>query len=391
MLRKPFVITCILCTFPSHTQAESSIELAYEDQITHVKTADGNLHLKPEIRIQSRFSTPFETNPTSVAELESADVNNFEINRARLKVGGHAIAPWFKIKFEYDLKNSTLLDARLTLAKYETVQFRFGRMKAHYSSERVTSSKDMTMVERSMVNNYFTLDRQQGISVLGRLNKEGLFDSNYWIDIFNGTGRTGGNDTSNVMIVGRYQWNFLGEKLGSAMSDLAIRQKPAANIAIAGSKNTSRYSGFNSDGGTQLPGFIDYDRDDQYEISQWLIEGKYHYDGFSLQGEYHQKEVLDTVMNKSTLMQGWYVQSGLFIHELLPAAPKQLELTARYAHVDTDTVNSGNILSEILFGLNWYIFGHRNKVTADIGSYDIAEPEMSDNELRFRLQYDLSF
>ena len=169
------------------------------------------------------------------------------------------------------------------LARFEEIQLRIGRMKAHYSSERVTSSKDMTMVERSIVNDYFTLDRQQGVSILGHLDKGGTFDSQYWIDIFQGTGRTGGADKSDLMIVGRYQWNVLGEALGLAMSDLARRPRPAAFVAVAASRNTSRYSGFSSDGGIQLPGFEDYGLDDQYEIEQWMLDCKYHHQGFSLQ------------------------------------------------------------------------------------------------------------
>ena len=135
-------------------EEQSAVDFYYKDQISHIKTSDGNLYLKPELRIQTRFSTPFETNPDSVMDLEGESTSSFEINRARFKVGGHAVKPWLKIKFEYDLKNSTLLDARITLAQYEAMQFRFGRMKAHYSPERVTSSKDMTMTERSMVNDY---------------------------------------------------------------------------------------------------------------------------------------------------------------------------------------------------------------------------------------------
>lgn len=375
---------------PLYAHANPSVDFYYQDQISHIKTSDGNLYLKPELRVQSRFSTPFETNPDSIAELEDGTESSFEINRSRFKVGGHAVKPWFKIKFEYDLRNSTLLDARFTLAKYEALQFRFGRMKAHYSPERVTSSKDMTMAERSMVNDYFTLDRQQGISILGRLNKGGLFDSDYWVDIFNGTGRTDGNENSNVMLVGRYQWNVLGEQLDSAMSDLLIREKPAANIGIAASQNTSRYSGFSSDGGIQLPSFIDYGLDDQYEIEQWMLDGKYHFKGLSLQGEYHQKDVLDTVVKNTTRMRGWFIQSGYLVKNWLPPDLGQLELTARYATVETDT-NNGNDLSEVTLGMNWYFFGHRNKITADIGQYEVDEPLNSGDDLRFRLQYDLSF
>jgi len=75
----------------------------------------------------------------------------------------------------------------------------------------------------------------------------------------------------------------------------------------------------------------------------------------------------------------------------LPSAPKQLELTARYATVNTDVGKDATRLSEILLGMNWYFFGHRNKIVADIGNYRAKDALSSEADWRFRLQFDLSF
>ncbi|WP_394176715.1 porin [Thalassotalea litorea] len=396
------IALCIFSSVPFSLFATESadLDIVYEDQITHISSEDGNFYLKPELRFQFRYSTPFEMNPVSVEELLTSDNSAFEINRARLKAEGHVGRPWFEVKFEYDLKNSRLLDARITLAKYEWLQFRFGRMKAHYNPERVASSKDLTLVDRTMVNDYFTADRQQGITLMGRLDKQGFFDSNYWFDISMGEGRdtvndvgegADGSNNNKFMWIAHYQWNFLGEKLGSAMSDLAIRQKPAANIGVAALKNTSRYSGFDSNTGTQLPGFEDYFDNEQYTIEQWMLHGKFHFNGLSLQGEYHQKDVIDNIVSHTTSMRGYYLQAGLILAGWWDTIPPEFEITGRFSDLTPDTANSSYGQSEWLLGMNWYFFGHRNKVTTDFGQFSIDERDRSYDDTRFRVQYDLSF
>ncbi|NRB42406.1 MAG: porin, partial [Pseudomonadales bacterium] len=58
-----------------------------------------------------------------------------------------------------------------------------------------------------------------------------------------------------------------------------------------------------------------------------------------------------------------------------------------------DTSISGNNEREYLIGANWFFNGHRNKLTTDIGRYEIDDEltGMTTSENRIRLQYDVSF
>ncbi|WP_440875171.1 porin [Thalassotalea sp. PLHSN55] len=391
----------------SAISAEKSDVDVYYDGLTNIVTADGNTHLKVEMRVQTRVSSPFDNNPSSISGLTGADATNFEVNRSRIKAGGHVLKPWVKLKFEYDTEASRLLDFRLTLKHSDELQFRFGRMKAHYSLERVASSKDQMMVDRSMVNDYFTVDRQQGVSLLGRVGKKQWYDFNYWLDVFNGTGREGGNENSDLMIGGRYQWNIFGESLKSAMGDLSYREKPAAHLAYAFSTNTSRYTKFSSSGGGSLQNFDLHQQDDGFKISQWLLEGRYQYKGMSVDVEYHQKTITDQYNTLSDYyqnytggdkveMRGAMAQVGVHPHAWLQGVAKNLQLTARYAQVDPDTNIDHNQLNEITLGANWYFSGHRNKITFDIGRYEVQETDVfgvtnAADDTRVRLQHDISF
>ena len=379
----------------SDPASDNEVDIYYDD-LTNIVTKDGNTHLKVEMRLQSRFNTPFESNPKSIEELQADAVSSFGLNRARFKVGGHIYQPWIKLKYEYDLNGSQTLDARITLEHSEALNFRFGRMKAHYSPERVTSSKDQQFVDRSMVNDYFTLDRQQGVSLLGRFNKGTALDFDYSFDIFNGTGREGDNESDNFMYVARLQSNFLGEKVSSAMGDLKISDKPISHIAIAASTNESRYTRFSTNNPAQVNDLPEHNEADGYRLEQWMVDAAFRYQGFSFQTEYHSKDITDQYNENFTgtmNMTGYYAQAGFFPHKLIENIPEQLELAVRYSTVDPDTAIDGNDQREFLVAANWFFNGHRNKLTADIGRYEIDNEDtgMTNSENRIRVQYDLSF
>ena len=62
------------------------------------------------------------------------------INRARLKINGHAYQPWLKFQIEHDFVNSTLLTYAIKLEKYDWLKFKTGQWKFEYSRERSISS-----------------------------------------------------------------------------------------------------------------------------------------------------------------------------------------------------------------------------------------------------------
>ncbi len=66
--------------------------------------------------------------------------------------------------------------------------------------------------------------------VFGRLANGSAADSRYFLGAFSGNGARAGNDDTNLMWMGRYQWNFLGRDLEYAMSDLDFRDKPAHSL-----------------------------------------------------------------------------------------------------------------------------------------------------------------
>ena len=86
------------------------------------------------------------------------------------------------------------------------------------------------------------------------------------------------------------------------------------------------------------------------------------------------------------------MQAGYFFHHLVPWIPKQLETAGRYAFVDYNTALPDDLLDEWMFVVNWFFWGHANKLSFDVswlGLDRAVEADLSDT--RYRVQWDISF
>ena len=91
------------------------------------------------------------------------------------------------------------------IEKWEWLSFKVGQWKVEYSRERRISSGEQQMVDRSIINRPFTVDRQQGVEVYGRLKGKGVADFNYWAAALTGTGRGNvNNDDNHLMYFGDF-------------------------------------------------------------------------------------------------------------------------------------------------------------------------------------------
>jgi phosphate-selective porin len=355
-------------------------------------TPDNRFLLQIQSRLQFRFSTPEDQDPVTFDDFTDSKTSQLKINRARLKVGGHAYQPWIKYYFEYELAQSNLLNFTIKIEKWEWLRFQVGQWKVEYSRERLISSGEQQMVDRSVINRPFTLDRQQGVGAYGHLNGNGAADFSYWTAVLTGTGRgSTTNDDNHLMYFGRVQWNFLGDVLEFEGGDLEIHEKPSALVAISGATNRSPYTRFSQAGGGSLEGYEDGEPG-QYRVNQANIEAALMYKGFSLQSEVHWKEIIDKLNNDETdVLRGYYVQAGYFLHQSLNWWPKPLELAARNAAYDPNVEADATKKRETSVVLNWFFNGHKNKLSVET-SYFIYNTETLErtDEWRFRVQWDIS-
>ena len=363
----------------------------YGDKGFEFQSRDGNYMMQLQWRGQFRLAYPTDSDPIDLSDFQERQLY-MRVNRARMKVGGHAFNPFLKYYVEYDLFGANMLDFRLMLDKLPYLKVKVGQWKIHYTRERVISSGKQQTVERSIINRPFTIDRQQGISVYGRLNGNGLADFNYWVSVLMGTGRGAReNDDENPMIMTRWQWNFMGEPLGFSGSDLSYHNKFTAILAVAGVTNRSPYTRFSTAGGGNLEGFEEGIAG-QYRVNQLLAETAGKYRGFSWQQELHWKQINDKVNITTNTLMGHLFQLGYFPHYVWKKFPKKMEFYARHAFYDPNVQEESDFQQELSTGFNWFFKGHANKLTVEYSYlyYSIETDQLKEGS-RVRLQWDVSF
>ena len=406
------------------SKEKSVAKVSYGKKGFIVTSADGLFETKIQWRFQGRYTYPERSDPRNASAFEDNEESSFELRRMRMKVGGHGYKPWIKYYFEMDWQagrdydddasssHARLIDWRIMLERFKWAKLRIGQWKIDYSRERVDSSGKQTMVERSIMNRVFTLDRQIGAMLYGRVNPGTPIDANYYLGIFSGGGRgLAKNDDDNMMYVGRIQWNVFGRELKWRQSDVKFHKKPTGSISFGAYTTKGKCTRWSSGGcgnnsGFESPG-SDFTQDGRFQVSGMQLGSAFKYRGFAWQHETHWKKIKDSGnasqfdatdgakgLAGTTNMFGGYFQAGYFPHYIISVIPKPLEVAFRYSHVDPNTDDSGDFRQEFTTGFNWFFAGHRNKLTLDVSHLTLehADGWQKDYaEQRVRLQWDVSF
>ena len=375
------------------------------------KTDNEKFALAIQNRIQVRYAEPFDSDPRTLEDLDR-DENSFMVRRARTKINGHAYQPWIKFYLQYDWSQPVLRDLSLTIDKYKWAQIRVGRGKVNYNNERVASSGNQQFVNRSIVNDIFTVDRQQGIELKGNIFPGTWHDFTYYVGAYTGMGiGERNNDDDSIMRSMRLQWNAMGGEMKSSQSDIEFVEHPALNISFAANKNRSKCTAFETDS-KSCRNLVDVDSEGdarylspsksfedggakpgQYDITQMMSEVNFKWKGFSLLNEVHSKRIKDTLKNKETDLLGGFIQAGYFPHGIIDIIPREAEVAFRYAMVDMDRDRSYDKQTEFSAVINYFLEGHFNKLSLQISRLTVEDPIRREKADQNRLwaQWDFTF
>mgnify|MGYP001113163312 CR=1 FL=1 len=357
-----------------------------------LESSDQRFAINAWLRSQIRYSDPFTSDPRSLEQFDRPSDSELEIRRVRLKLRGHIFNPKIGYYFEHELSGDRpLLDLRLDVSLRDDIQMRIGQYKVLYNRERVDSSGHQQFVERSISTYAFTLDRQVGATVTKSWAAGTRFDNRLMLGLFEGGGRDGGPTGDDPMLVGRWQWQFLGRDLPFSQSDLLFRDAPAATLAFGASRVRGPYTRFSISGGGQIEGF-EAGSDNRYTLRQWLQESAWHYKGMSIQQEFHIKEITDHDESTDSMLTGGYIQFGKAWPVVWGKRNAAWELAIRFARVDWDVPTLDQTQDEVALATNLFLAGHSNKLSADVSRISLAGDSGSrKSEMRLRLQWDFSF
>ena len=406
----PYIDIAVADALATKIDEDFPVRSSYGSNGFRLETRDGNWQTNLQWRAQLRYTNPFFGDPRQLEDFEATGTSNFEARRLRMKIGGHGYKPWLKYYFEVDLQPSRdpdssavssstrVLDWRIDLAKWDWLGLRVGQWKTDMNRERVDSSGRQQFVERSIVNRIFTIDRQVGVQLRGRLFKGTPGDLRYFAGVFNGEGRGVRNVDENMMYSGRLQWNFMGRDLSFRQTDVEYTDKPTGTLAVGGMSTIGPCTRWSSSACGNLDGFTPpvVADPDQFKIEQVVQEFAFKYRGFSVQQEYHRKFINDRVVGSDNDLTGLYLQSGYFFNNVIEFVPAPLELALRYAYVEEPNEVDRTIYNqrrEHTLVANWFFAGHNNKLTFDYSYLTMDDGLLSINDTanRIRLQWDVSF
>ena len=326
--------------------------------------------------------------------------DRFRMRRARMTITGDFAEQFdFKLEGEFNQADGitgrtaySTTDAWVNWHAFPQFQFKLGQMKAPFGLEQVTSDTKLYTIERSLVTEALTPERQIGLQLWGKPfadvwpERKDLLT--YWVGVFNGNGRnTTTNDNNEFMYAGRLEAQLFAGKLGGQDASIKVggnylssRDEIGTNISQTGNLRVGT-------DGTLSP-FVLTSPDDR---DAYGIDASFHFGPFDLIGEYinervRPRPVLGVPAFAEFEADGFYVTAGYFI------IPKKLQLVAKWESFDPGQRPDDNIHS-ITGGVNYYIHGDDIKLMAGYmhtwSDFRNANPAFGDDqfdEFLFRLQ-----
>ncbi len=386
------LLAMCLCAGVAHGEmSDNRLRFADDGPGIEYESADGDFFINGWLRSQFRFSDPVDSDPRTSESFANLPGSELEVRRLRLRAAGHLFSPRIGFNYEHDLLDDlNLLDLRLDISVRDDLELRVGQFKVQFNRERVDSSGKQQLIDRSIANYAFTVDRQRGLTLAKRVGAETSRYSWLYLGVYEGDGREPGPRGDDPMLMARWQWHFLGAPLPFSQSDYAMTETAAGTFSVAALRVRGPYTRFSSSGGGQLVGF-EPGSDDRYTLEQFVQEFAWRLRGLSVQQELHVKRIRDNDTGRRSRLTGGYVNVGKVWPLRLGQRDVPFELAARLAHVDWDDTPADRTQDEYTLGANLFFAGHNNKLTFDVSRLELDDAGGSPRDTRFRFQWDISF
>lgn len=362
---------------------------------------DSSFSVKFAPRIQSRFESKWNYD----GDAYEASELNFLVRRARLKFDGFAVTPKLKYKIELGLSNRDIsganafnrntpryiLDAVVMWNFYQNFELWAGQTKLPGNIERVVSSANLQLIDRSLLNSRFNIDRDMGIQLRHKSKLGSTFVTREKFSISQGEGRniTEGNE-GGLQYTTRLELLPFGEfasKGDYSQGDLKREKSLKTMIGITydynrnAVKNRSNLGSymFRADGSLF-----------ETDITTLFVDTMIKYSGFSLMGEYAYRtadKIEATEMDGSKT--GAVVGAGSAVNiQSSYLFKNNVEMVVRYTALDFESITRLSDLKQLTFGVSKYVVGHSLKVQTDLS---FSQSDNQKDFVQFRTGFDLHF
>lgn len=256
---------------------------------------------------------------------------------------------------------NVIRDAMIQYSVNEHFSIGLGQTKLPGNRQRVNSSGDLQLPDRSIVNSTFNIDRDFGVQFYYN-NAIQKFNYVLRAAISSGDGRNINSSDRGLAYTGRLELLPLGKFTNGGdyfEGDLAREPKPKVSFGITSSNNQNAIRT-----GGQLGKFLYASRDIQTNMADFLLK----YNGWSFAAEYLRRTATDPITTNEDGDQRFvYVGHGQnFQGSYL--FKNNFEIAGRYSQVrpDNDIQTLEEKTEQYTIGVTKYVRGHRLKLQSDL-------------------------
>jgi hypothetical protein len=337
-------------------------------------------------KVAFRYQTRYEGNYDLV---DSDYTGRAFVRRARIKGNGFAFSPKITYKFEYDVANGYVLDAVVKWNFTGNWTVWFGQTKLPGNIERVFSSQKLQLVDRSLLNSKFTLDRDAGAQLRHHFKLGNTFLVREIFAVSQGEGLNDKSKSTGNGYTGRIELLPFGNftKKGDYFAaDLKREKTPKLMLSATYDFNQNAMLSRGQKG--------DYLIGDLENLQTLFIDAHFKYQGFSFFGEYVDRKTSDgSPLLENSFVDGESIDECYYTGESINLQLGYLmknnwEIAGRYTNVNANDLYDNNDLNQYTIGFSKYVVGHNLKVQTDF-SYTTEKGE--NDKLLFRLQTEFNF
>jgi len=401
-MKLKFTLTLVfLCAFISINAQEISDTKFGKGMINFV-AKDSSFSVKFAPRFQVRSMSSWDHDGDQYGSPE----HNFIVRRARLKFDGFAYSPKLKYKVELGLSNRDIsganqfnrntpryiLDAVIMWNFASNWELWAGQTKLPGNVERVVSSANLQLIDRSLLNSRFNIDRDLGIQLRHKTDLGNGFLMREKFAVSQGEGRnvTEGNE-GGLQYTARLEFLPFGKFQSKGdYVQAAIKRESEPKLMVGFTynlnQNAVRERGFAGDYMIRTDGSI-------YETDQTTIfaDAMFKYKGFSFMGEYAKRTADEAIATEAdgVTPTGDIVLTGNALN--LQAGymfKSNYEIAGRFTTVDFESETGALPSTQYTLGASKYIVGHKLKVQSDL-SYTTLDG--NEDNITFRIGFDIHF
>jgi len=340
------------------------------------ETKDESFGLKFTTRIQPQFNSTLNLEDNTVT-------NRMRIRRARLKFDGFFINKDLRYKIEYDVVAGYVRDAYIKYRFAEHFDLWFGQAKLPGNRERIISSGNLEMVDRSLFTLFYTIDRDLGLQLHTNSDIGGwVFQSHWAISAGNGIrnnfGSSGLDFTGKLEFLPFGKFTKKGDYIGG---DIYREETIKLAFTLGADYNMSAYKSM---------GQIGIILESEVDLLLFFGDILLKYRGYSLMIEAGTRNTPNSqaeVLNSEGETTGAYYTGFGMNFQTGYVFKRMWEISARYAFTQPSVDFYSNI-SDYSAGVGKYIVGHKFKVLAD---FTYRMQDVSDDLFIGRLQVEMQF